>query len=124
MATRAQQRVPRLTVVAVLQKRQKLSMQTLHSVFNLAGSKHITDALTCFGVTDASTTLLVARFDASAGDLATLRALVKGTEVDVAGLEALRDQAAMRKAFKCSDQELHVGSLCDAALCKFAARDC
>jgi len=118
--------VSRLTAAAVLQRRQKLTTQTLHSelVFNLAGSKHITDALTRFGVTDASTTLLVARFDASADDLAALRALVKGTEVDVAGLEALRDQAAMRKAFKCSDQELHVGSLCDAALCKFAARDC
>jgi len=82
-------------------------MQTLHSVFNLAGSKHITDALTCFGVTDASTTLLVARFDASAGDLATLRALVKGTE---AGLEALRDGAVMCKAVGCSDQEPRIGS--------------
>ena len=94
----------------MLQRRQKLTTQTLHSelVFNLAGSKHIMHALACFSVTDASSTLIVARFDASADDLDTLRALVKGTE---AGLEALRDEAAMCKAVGCSDQEPRIGSL-------------
>ena len=67
---------------------------------------------------------MVARFNASEDDLAALRAVVKGEELDVSELASLSDVATMKKVFKCSEQELSVGSLLDSALCKFAGRDC
>jgi tRNA threonylcarbamoyladenosine modification (KEOPS) complex Cgi121 subunit len=71
----------------IAQSREKLVTRSLHAelVYNLSGSKHITEALRRWGVTADVTAVLVAVFDASAADVQTLRGLVQGVEVGTAG---------------------------------------
>lgn len=89
----------------IAQSREKLVTRSLHAelVYNLSGSKHITDALRRWGVATDVTAVLVAVFDASAADLQTLRVLVQGVEVGAAGsieeaVGGLVDLAATKKA--------------------------
>jgi EKC/KEOPS complex subunit CGI121/TPRKB len=89
----------------IAQSREKLVTRSLHAelVYNLSGSKHITDALRRWGVAADVTSVLVAVFDASAADLQTLRGLVQGVEVGAAegsiehAVGGLVDLAATKK---------------------------
>ncbi len=110
-----------------------LKTKTLHSelVYSLSGSKHIGSSLGTFGIKDDTTSLLVAKFDASDGDMHALRNLVDATESILEGEEDIRahiekgcDDKVITKAYKIVDQELQIGTLVDAILCRIAARDC
>jgi hypothetical protein len=92
----------------VAESRSRLVTRSLHAelVFNLSGSKHITDALKRWGVAPDTTAVLMAAFDASAADLQLLRGLVQGVEVEVGGgagssveeaVASLADAAATKK---------------------------
>lgn len=109
-----------------VQARSKLTTHSLHSelVFNLAGSKHIRESLTNFGISETTTCVLVARFNATPEDLAQLRDRVDGTEVPASELAQHLDSAAAQKAFRCSAHDMTTGSLVDHALCKVAIKDC
>lgn len=110
---------------------QELKSRTLHSelVFCLSGSKHIGRSLATFGIKDDTKNLLVAMFDASTEDIDTLKKCIHGrmvTEEDAIRQELLSicDEQAVRKAYKVSEEELEVGSMTEAILCRIAARDC
>ena len=98
---------------------------SLHAdiVVNLSGSKHIAAALNTFGVTAATTRLLVAKIDASEANLTELTAAVTGTQLAVPEEMGSGDNKKLRKAFKVAGPELQVGSLLDAAVCKSALQE-
>ena len=59
----------------IAESRGKLTTKTLHSecVFNLSGSKHISQSLSKWGVSDTATSVLVACFDATPAQVGTAR---------------------------------------------------
>ncbi|KAK9809265.1 hypothetical protein WJX72_012397 [[Myrmecia] bisecta] len=107
-------------------QRQRLKTKSLHSemLYNISGSKHIGETLKRFGIAEGSQHLLVARFDASEEDAAAIKAVVAGQPVALEQLHTLTDTATVTKYYKISPEELKIGSLADAILCRIAARDC
>ncbi|BBN19643.1 EKC/KEOPS complex subunit TPRKB/CGI121 [Marchantia polymorpha subsp. ruderalis] len=105
--------------------RGSLRTRSIHSelIFNYSGSKHITESLKRCGISDTTSYVLVARFDASPEDVDAVKTLVKGEELDISELPARADQAAILKHYKISTVELDASSLEDAIVCRIAARD-
>ncbi|MCO5605676.1 hypothetical protein L7F22_059859 [Adiantum nelumboides] len=105
--------------------RSTLVTRTLHSelIYNFSGSKHITESLRRCGLSENSTYVLVARFNATVEELEAARGLVKGKEITLEELEKRSDTSLIQKHFKISSLELEVSSLADAVACRIAARD-
>ncbi|XP_078429828.1 EKC/KEOPS complex subunit tprkb-like protein isoform X2 [Wolffia australiana] len=103
----------------------QLTTRTLHSelVYNYSGSKHISESLKRCGISDSSTYILVARFNASVDEMKSLEKLMHGTEVDLEKLGRRADLGQIQKHYKISAPELAISSLSDAILCRIAARD-
>ncbi|MED6207788.1 hypothetical protein PIB30_038791 [Stylosanthes scabra] len=80
----------------VAKSRDSLTTRTLHSelVYNYSGSKHISESLKRCGISDNTTYILAARFDATPDE-----------------------------HYKISAPELGVSSLADAITCRIASRD-
>ncbi|XP_059647789.1 uncharacterized protein LOC132294079 [Cornus florida] len=103
--------------------RESLKTRTLHSelVYNYSGSKHITESLKRFGISESSTYILVARLGASIDE--AVYKLINGKETDLEELEGRADQAQIQKLYKISSLELGISSLADAITCRIASRD-
>ncbi|EQC35639.1 hypothetical protein SDRG_06923 [Saprolegnia diclina VS20] len=106
-----------------------LLTNTLHSelVYNLSGSRNVTDSLRRFGISAATTKLLICAFDADAAKLDEMRRLVQGTLVDVAGLESPSHVTPatlqqLKKHYKITDVELTASSLTDAIVTRIATK--
>lgn len=111
---------------ALLSKsRDSLTTRTLHSelVYNYSGSKHITESLKRYGISDSSTYILAARFNASPEEMKAIGEIVKGKEIDLEELVGRANQAQIQKHYKISGPELGIGSLADAITCRIASRD-
>lgn len=108
------------------QHRGKLITKSLHAelVYNMSGSRHISESFNRFGVTESCQHLLVARFDAEPSELQAIMAFVDGQQRSLDSLSSVTDKALITKYYKVSPNELKVGTLADAALFKIAARDC
>lgn len=106
-------------------RRASLVTRNAHSelIYNISGSKHITESFRRCGITENSTYVLVARFDATPEELEAVRGLVQGTEINVEELEKRADKSLIQKHYKISSLELEVSSLADAITCRIAARD-
>lgn len=107
--------------------RGAMTTRTLHTelVFTVAATKHIGQALSHFGIAAGTKDVLIARFDADPGQAAALAAQVQGRQVPLSDLAAaVMDEAAVRKQYKVSPEELQLGSLSDAVVTRIAARDC
>ncbi|XP_020578862.1 EKC/KEOPS complex subunit CGI121 isoform X2 [Phalaenopsis equestris] len=85
----------------IAKSRESLTTRSLHSeiVYNYSGSKHITESLKRFGISDKTTYILAVRFDA-AGDEDLVK-VVKGKEIDLGELEARADQSLIQKRGAC-----------------------
>ncbi|OQR90010.1 RNA polymerase II-associated protein [Thraustotheca clavata] len=106
-----------------------LTTNTLHSelVFNLSGSRNVTDSLRRFGIAQDTTSLLVCAFDANAAKIAEMQSLVDGTLVDLNIIES-KDHLSpeklqqLKKHYKISDIELSITSLSDAIVSRIATK--
>ncbi|KAL3515275.1 hypothetical protein ACH5RR_022177 [Cinchona calisaya] len=109
----------------VAKSRQSLTTKTLHSelVYNYSGSKHISESLKRCGISESSTYILVARFNASADEMTAIEKLIKGREIDLDDLEGRANQSQIQKHYKISSLELGISSVADAIVCRIAARD-
>ncbi|CAM6098531.1 unnamed protein product [Calypogeia fissa] len=109
----------------VSQAGDSIRTRTLHSelVYNISGSKHIRESLLRCGITDSTSYVLVARFDATPADVEAVRRLVQGTEIDLSELPKRADQGLIHKQYKISSVELENSSLEDAVTLRIAARD-
>ncbi|CAJ2661464.1 unnamed protein product [Trifolium pratense] len=109
----------------VLKSRDSLTTRTLHSelVYNYSGSKHITESLKRCGISETTTYVLAARFDATPNEIKAIEKLVIGKEIDLEELEGRANQAQIQKHYKISASELGISSLADAITCRIAARD-
>ena len=67
--------------------------------------------------------LLIARFNASDEDLARLAGAVKGEFADVHELNELSNKEELMKVHKITPEELTIGTLVDAIMCRIGARD-
>ncbi|XP_044488633.1 EKC/KEOPS complex subunit Tprkb-like [Mangifera indica] len=109
----------------IAKSRESLTTRTLHSelVYNYSGSKHITESLKRCGISESSTYVLAARFNASPDEMKTVEKLVNGNEIGFEELEGKADQAQIKKHYKISGPELEISLLSDAITCRVAARD-
>ncbi|XP_047175899.1 EKC/KEOPS complex subunit Tprkb [Vigna umbellata] len=109
----------------VAKSRDSLTTRTPHSelVYNYSGSKHITESLKRCGISDSTTYILAARFDASPDEIQAIEKLINGKEIDLEELEGRANQSQIQKHYKISASELGVSSLADAIVCRIAARD-
>ncbi|KAK9112786.1 hypothetical protein Scep_020305 [Stephania cephalantha] len=109
----------------VSKSRESLTTRTLHSelVYNYSASKHISESLKRCGISENSTYVLVARFNASPDEMKAIERLVGGNEIDLEELETRADNAQIQKHYKISGVELGISSLPDAIACRIAARD-
>ncbi|GMN37619.1 hypothetical protein TIFTF001_006956 [Ficus carica] len=85
----------------VSKSRESLTTRTLHSelVYNYSGSKHITESLKRCGISESSTYVLAARFNASSDEMKAVEKLIHGKEIDLEDLGARADQAQIQKDF-------------------------
>ncbi|KAB1200754.1 EKC/KEOPS complex subunit Tprkb [Morella rubra] len=109
----------------VAKSRESLTTRTLHSelVYNYSGSKHISESLKRCGISDTTTYILAARFNATLDEMKAVEKLISGKEVDLVELEGRANQAQIQKHYKISGLELGISSLADAITCRIAARD-
>ncbi|XP_022149131.1 EKC/KEOPS complex subunit TPRKB [Momordica charantia] len=109
----------------VSKSRDSLTTRTPHSelVYNYSGSKHITESLKRCGISDNSSYVLAARFNASPAEMEAVEKLVHGKEISLEELGERADQAKIQKHFKITGPELTVSSVGDAITCRIAARD-
>ncbi|XP_010270057.1 PREDICTED: EKC/KEOPS complex subunit cgi121 isoform X2 [Nelumbo nucifera] len=105
--------------------RETLTTRTLHSelVYSYSGSKHITESLKRCGISENSTYILAALFDASDDEMKAVEKLINGKEIDLEELEGRADQAQIQKHYKITGLELGISSLADAITCRIASRD-
>ncbi|KAG6777744.1 hypothetical protein POTOM_017575 [Populus tomentosa] len=109
----------------IAKSRDSLTTRTLHSelVYNYSGSKHITESLKRCGISDSTTYILAARFNASPDEMKAVEKLVNGKEIELEELEGRANQAQIQKHYKISGLEAGLSSLADAITCRIAARD-
>ncbi|XP_062178008.1 uncharacterized protein LOC133882803 [Alnus glutinosa] len=109
----------------VAKSRESLTTRTLHSelVYNYSGSKHITESLKRCGISDSTTYILAARFNATLDEMKAIEKLISGKEIALEELEGRANQTQIQKHYKISGQELGISSLADAITCRIAARD-
>ncbi|KAK7252358.1 hypothetical protein RIF29_36244 [Crotalaria pallida] len=109
----------------VVKSRDSLTTRTLHSelVYNYSGSKHITESLKRCGISDSTTYVLAARFDATPDVIQGIEKLINGKEIEFEELEGRANQALIQKHYKITTSELGVSSLGDAITCRISARD-
>lgn len=77
-----------------------------------------------FGIKDTCKDIIIARFDASDEDMARLQEIVSGSLVPLDSVSTCRNEKTIKKYYKISDQELEIGTMKDAVICRIAARDC
>ncbi|PPR88284.1 hypothetical protein GOBAR_AA32411 [Gossypium barbadense] len=109
----------------ISKSRESLTTRTLHSelVYNYSGSKHITESLKRCGISESSSYVLAARFNASPDEMKAVEKLINGKEIDLDEFEGRADQAQIQKHYKISGPELGISTLADAITCRIAARD-
>ncbi|KAE8667870.1 hypothetical protein F3Y22_tig00112354pilonHSYRG00048 [Hibiscus syriacus] len=109
----------------ISKSRESLTTRTLHSelVYNYSGSKHITESLKRCGISENSSYVLAARFNASPDEMKAVEKLIDGKEINLGELEGRADQAQIQKHYKISGPELGISTLADAITCRIAARD-
>ncbi|KAJ3683326.1 hypothetical protein LUZ60_013553 [Juncus effusus] len=109
----------------VSKSRESLTTRTLHSelVFNYSSSKHIRESLKRCGISEETSYILAARFNASHDEMESLKNLINGTEIDLEELESKSNRDQILKHYKIPPQELAISSLSDAITCRIAARD-
>jgi EKC/KEOPS complex subunit CGI121/TPRKB len=108
-----------------------LKTKTVHAelIWSLSGNRHVGRALSTFGVQDTSRHVLVAKFDATEGEMEELRGrvegeLVEGVEAIEAALREVCDVARLKKVYGICDAELEIGSIEEGVVVRIAARDC
>ncbi|KAK7264008.1 hypothetical protein RJT34_31610 [Clitoria ternatea] len=109
----------------VAKSRDSLTTRTLHSelIYNYSGTKHITESLKRCGISDCTTYILAAQFDATPDEIKAIEKLISGQEIDLKELEGRANQSQILKHYKISAPELGISSLADAITCRIAARD-
>ncbi|XVE66839.1 hypothetical protein DITRI_Ditri08aG0112000 [Diplodiscus trichospermus] len=109
----------------ISKSRESLTTRTLHSelVYNYSGSKHITESLKRCGISENSSYVLAARFNASPDEMKVVENLINGKQIDLEELEGRGDQAQIQKHYKITGPELGVSTIADAITCRIAARD-
>ncbi|XLR00793.1 EKC/KEOPS complex subunit TPRKB isoform X1 [Arachis ipaensis] len=109
----------------VAKSRDSLTTRTLHSelIYNYSGSKHISESLKRCGISDNTTYILAARFDATPNEIKAIEKLINGKEIELEELEGRANQSQIQKHYKIYAPELGVSSLADAITCRIASRD-
>ncbi|KAF3590575.1 hypothetical protein DY000_02027878 [Brassica cretica] len=83
----------------------------------------ITESLKRCGISETSTYILAARFNASPLEMEEVAKLINGKEIELEELKTQANQAHILKHYKITSQELVISSLGDAIVCRIAARD-
>lgn len=107
----------------------KLTTKSIHAelVFNLAGSRNVTESFRRFGVSDSCTSLVLCVFDADDAALAHAATLVEGTLTPFSELGqhlTPADVKLVKKFYKIQELELGSSSLTDAIVCRIATKSC
>ncbi|PON69099.1 CGI121/TPRKB [Parasponia andersonii] len=96
---------------------------TLEPEIAFLSASLITESLKRCGISESSTYVLAARFNASPDEIKGVEKLVNGKQIDLEELGVRADQAQIQKHYRISSLELGVSSLADAITSRIAARD-
>lgn len=117
----------RLAAEVALQAQQGGTLRTraLHSeiVYNLSGSRHITESFRRYGITEKVSSVLVARINALPNEMESIRESVQGEVVPLSTLSDLADRELLVKYHKLAGPALQMSTLVDAIACHMATRD-
>ena len=107
----------------------QLTTRSLHAelVFNMSGSRNVTESFKRFGVSDDTTSLVMCVIDADEEALKQVETLVDGTQLpfDELGTRLTsEDVKLIKKFYKISEQELIQSTLVDAVTCRIATKNC
>lgn len=104
----------------------RLTTKSLHAelVFNMSGSRNVSESFRRFGVGDASSALVVCLFDADDAAVDKTLARIEGTASSLDELGQHADIKLIRRYYKIQDQELTASSLADAITCRIATKSC
>ncbi|RLN87391.1 hypothetical protein BBJ28_00026053 [Nothophytophthora sp. Chile5] len=107
----------------------RLTTRSLHAelVFNLSGSRNVSESFRRFGISDACTSVVLCVFDADDATLKSTETLVEGSLLPFSEVGThLRpeDVKLIKKYYKIQDQELTCSSLVDAVTCRIATKSC
>ncbi|RLN98963.1 hypothetical protein BBJ28_00000946 [Nothophytophthora sp. Chile5] len=107
----------------------RLTTRSLHAelVFNLSGSRNVSESFRRFGINDACTSVVLCVFDADEATLKEMETLVEGSLLPFSEVGThLRpeDVKLIKKFYKIQDQELTCSSLVDAVTCRIATKSC
>ncbi|KAE8896524.1 hypothetical protein PF005_g4261 [Phytophthora fragariae] len=103
--------------------------RSLHAelVFNMSGSRNVSESFKRFGVSDDTSAVVLCVFDADEAALEQAEALVDGMQLPFEELGTHltdADVKLLKKFYKISEQELTHSSLVDAATCRIATKSC
>ncbi|TDH74202.1 uncharacterized protein CCR75_001177 [Bremia lactucae] len=106
---------------------KSLTTRSLHAelVFNMSGSRNVSESFKRFGISEKTTSIVVCVFDADEAILKEVEANVEGIQVPFEELGASlthQDNQLIIKAYKISELELTQSSLVDAATCRIATK--
>ncbi|KAG1687970.1 hypothetical protein DVH05_004489 [Phytophthora capsici] len=107
----------------------RLTTRSLHAelVFNMSGSRNVSESFKRFGVSDETMSIVICVFDADEATLKEVETLVEGMQVpfEELGMHLTEgDITLIKKFYKISEQELTQSSLVDAATCRIATKSC
>ncbi|KAF4322379.1 hypothetical protein BBO99_00002981 [Phytophthora kernoviae] len=107
----------------------RLTTRSLHAelVFNMSGSRNVSESFRRFGVNDNCVSLVICVFDADEPTVKDVEALIEGTQLPFSELGSHvseQDVKQIKKFYKIQDQELTQSSLVDAIACRIATKSC
>lgn len=106
-----------------------LTTKSIHAelVFNLSGSRNVSESFRRFGIADDSEAIVVCVVDADDAKLSTLQQQVEGTLTPWNELgQHLQDKdiELIRKFYRIQPDELRSSTLIDAIVCRIATKTC
>lgn len=111
------------------EKNKSLTTTSIHSelVYNLSGSRNVTESFRRFGISDASDSLVVGVFDATMQDFEALTATIEAEQVsmDLLGEHLTsEDEKKLKKYYKIQPEEMAISDLSQAIVTRIAIKSC
>jgi len=106
---------------------EKMKTRGIHTevIYNLSPSHNISESLKNFGIQDTDTNLLlICIYEKGVGNkVESYVNEVDGTQCQMEELQSFTDVNALKQLYKVTEEELKIGALSDAIVCRIATKD-
>eukprot|EP00794_Sanderia_malayensis_P006256 gene6256-6975_t len=103
----------------------KMKTKSVHTelLYNLSPTHNISESLKNFGIHENETELLMAFIHKKTEELEAYFAHVDGTPVNAELVEECSNTDKIKKLYKITEQELEIGTISDAVVCRISVKD-